>query len=162
MASGWWQPAWKMIDDSLRGLSKGLKAQLRFVRTLRAVLVVGLLLTYASAIVAIVRPQWTQYALASAAVGLSFALIFWYVVVTMPLKAKSIVRLIDQGYPDNARELAIRLAVQKLHDESIRTEELLVETAWNEGKKAYRKYKDRAIALKEELDREAPDGSGNA
>lgn len=150
----WWKPAWTLMDDTLRGLSKSAKARLRFIRQLRAILVLGLIITYTAAVGAIVWPEQMRWFVAAMGVGLSISLMFWYVIVNMPLQAKSVVRLIDQGYPANVKELAIRAAARKLHEESIETEELLVETAWNETKKAYRKYMARADSLRDELDEE--------
>jgi hypothetical protein len=61
--------------------------------------------------------------------------------VGLPLKAHGVIRLIERGYPGNAREVAIRLAARKLRDESIETEELLVETALNEARKVLRRIR---------------------
>ncbi len=85
-------------------------------------------------------------------VYLAVPLIGIFILLGLPLKAKSVLRLIDQGYPANAREFAIRAAARKLHEQSIETEELLVDTAINESKKALKKYRARAERLREQLD----------
>lgn len=69
-----------------------------------------------------------------------------------PLKAKSLMRIIDQGHKRTSKELAIRLAVRKLHEESIATEELLVDTALNEGRKAINKYRRRAELVRKRIE----------
>lgn len=148
----WWTSALTVVDDTLRGWSETLQKILRMVRLVRGLLVAAVVIVWLCAAGAIWRPEWVAYFAAGAIVVLSIPLIAFAVVASLPLKAKSAVRLIDQGYPANARELGIRLAARKLHDQSIETEELLVETAWNEGKKAYRRYKDRAEQVREDLD----------
>lgn len=152
----WWKPAATFADQTLRGISDWLKGQLRMVRLLRFLLAAGLVAAYASLVGAIVWPEQTRWFFGIAVVGLSLPLMYWYVLLSIPLQARSIVRLIDEGYPQNVKELAIRAAARKLHDESIETEELLVETAWNETKKAYRKYMARAETIRDDLDEEAP------
>ncbi len=99
------------------------------------------------------QPAYTQYALGLVAIYVAVPLIVVWFLMGLPLRAKSIVRLIDQGYPANVKELAIRAAAKKLHEESIETEELLVDTAINESRKALKKYRARAERLKQELDK---------
>lgn len=144
MAGAKWMAALaRTADHHLRDLSRTLKKQLRLLRLLVFVLVVALLAVYAAAVGAIVRPEWMAYWFAGAVVILSVPFVVLVVVVALPLRLKSITRLIDMGYPENAKELTIRLVARKLHDESIETEELLVDTAINETRKAIRKYRPK-------------------
>ena len=133
----------KTADQQLRDLSRTLKRRLRLLRLLVFVLVVALLAVYVAAVGAILRPEWMAYWFAGAVVILSIPFALLVVVVALPLRLKSVTRLIDMGYPANARELGIRVIARKLHDESIETEELLVDTAINETRKAIRKYRPR-------------------
>jgi len=153
MAS-WWKPAWTLAEETLRGMSEALQRKLRFVRQLRALLAVAIVGTYVAVVGAVVWPEQLRFFVALMGISLSAGLVYWHLFISTPLQARSIVRLIDQGYPGNVRELAIRAAARKLHEESIETEELLVETAWNEGKKAYRRFQERADKLRQDLDRE--------
>lgn len=148
----WFKALWHMVDGTLRGLSRSLKKFVRTLRILRFFLVVAVLTVLASAVVAIAWPVYGPYFYAAAQVFLAIPLLILLILVALPLRAKSVVRLIDLGYPDNAKELAIRVAARKLHDQSIESEELILETAWNESKKMLRKYRQRADRLKRELD----------
>lgn len=148
----WFKALWHMVDGTLRGLSKGLKRFVRTLRILRFFLIIAILTVLASAVVAIGWPQYWPYLYAASAVFLAIPLLILLVLVALPLRAKSVVRLIDLGYPDNAKELAIRVAARKLHDQSIESEAMILETAWNESKKMLRKYRARAERLKRELD----------
>ncbi len=147
----WWTPAWRFLDETLAGWSKALQGIVAKIRMLRTIMLLAILAVYGAIVATVVWPEYGLYLLGGAMVILSVPLIAVYFVVSLPLRAKSLVRLIDQGYPANARELAIRATVRKMHDQSIETEEMLVETAWNEAKKAYRKYKARAERLNREL-----------
>ncbi|MGB0653188.1 MAG: hypothetical protein ACPGQL_08300 [Thermoplasmatota archaeon] len=142
----------RRIDGTLRSLSKVLKRVVRTLRFVRAFLATGILIILASIVVAFVQPAWMPLFYAVSMLFLMIPLVMLLVLISLPLQAKSVVRLIDKGYPANARELAIRVAARKLHEESIANEELLVETALNEGKKAAAKYRKRAEALKRQLD----------
>lgn len=150
MADGplhWLRALWAYVDERLASTAKALQRVVRMLRVARFLLLVGILVVLASAVIGIWWPQYFAYAFAAAALVLVIPLVMLMVLVGLPLRAKSIVRLIDQGYPDNAREMAIRVAARKLRDQSIETEELLVETAVNEGRKVYERYKARAEAM---------------
>ena len=158
MAEGsrWYTALMRMVDEQLQGLSDSLRRKVRFLRLLRALTVFALVGSLGMAVLGLWRPDLLAYAFAVTVVLLSVPLMFFAVLLSAPLRAKSILRLIDKGYPENAKEIAIRLAARKLRDESIETEELLVETAWNESKKAYRKFQDRAASMRDD---EARDGT---
>lgn len=146
-------------DQHLRDLSKTLKKQLRRLRAVVFLLVVALLAVYGAVVGAFLRPEWMAYWFAASVVVLSVPFIALVALVALPLRLKSITRLIDMGYPANAKELGIRVIARKLHEESIETEELLVDTALNEARKAVRKYKPRVEqALR---DREDSRGQGD-
>ncbi|HUR62668.1 MAG TPA: hypothetical protein VM286_09935 [Candidatus Thermoplasmatota archaeon] len=147
----WYTVLWAMVDDRLREWSRKLQQLVRMLRLARVLILVGILCILASALVGLLWPQWFFVAYAVAVVFLIVPLVLCLVLVSLPLQAKSVIRLIDRGYPGNARELAIRVAARKLHDESIETEELLVETALNEGRKILRRVK---------ADRQDPPASG--
>ncbi|HEX9816800.1 MAG TPA: hypothetical protein VGB18_07460, partial [Candidatus Thermoplasmatota archaeon] len=149
---------WEWFDGSLRSLSDSLRSILRTLRVVRVLLVVGILAVLASAVVGLLWPRWFSIAYAVASVVLVIPLIALLALVVLPLRAKSVVRLIDKGYPGNARELAIRVAARKMRDQSIETEELLVETAVNESRKVVDRYRERARRLKEQLDAMEPAG----
>ncbi len=140
---GWIMGLWKVVDERLRKLNKTLKTVLRLVRFAVFFLILLLLASWTLAALVIWYPQYSAYFYLGSIVILSIGLIPWIVLVSLPLKAKSVTRLIDQGYPENAREMAIRVMAQKLHDESIHTEELLFDTAVNEGKKYIRRMQER-------------------
>jgi hypothetical protein len=140
------QPLWAMVDGRLRDLSARLQRLVRLLRVLVAFLTVGVLLVLGSAVVGLFWPEWFFVAYAVATVFLVLPLAALLVLAMLPLRAKSVIRLIDKGYPANARELAIRVAARKLRDQSIETEELLVETAVNEGRKLVDRAKARAAA----------------
>lgn len=151
---GWLGTLWRSLDGTLRGLSTGLQKAVRTLRLLRAFLVIAVLVVLASAVVGIVEPAWLPYAYAAAVVFLVIPLGILLGLVSLPLRAKSLVRLIDMGYPANAKEMAIRVAARKLHEQSIETEELLLATAVNESKKLLRRYRQRAQRVREDLERE--------
>mgnify|MGYP001618283241 CR=1 FL=1 len=133
---------WAMVDAFLGNLSKKLQAVVRTLRIVRFFLVVGILAVLASAVVGLLWPRWFPVAYAIGTIFLVIPLIALTALVAAPLRARSVVRLIDQGYPGNAKELAIRAVARKLHDESIETEELLVDTALNEGRKLWRRMSE--------------------
>jgi hypothetical protein len=141
MAAPWYMVAWELLDGSLRGWSRRLQAIVRTLRLARLLLVVGILAVLASAVVGLLWPPWFPLAYAIAAVALVVPLALCLVLVGLPLRARSVIRLIDKGYPENAKELLLRLAARKLRDESIETEELLLETAINEGRKLVRRMR---------------------
>jgi hypothetical protein len=138
----WYALLWGMVDERLRGLSLKLQRIVKLLRLAQALIVIGILVVLASAVVGLLWPRWFPIAYAVAVVFLIVPLALCLVLVSAPLQAKSVIRLIERGYPSNARELAIRVAARKLRDESIETEELLVETAINEGKKILRRMKE--------------------
>jgi hypothetical protein len=140
----WLQALWSMVDARLRELSARLQRIVRLLRVLVAFLTLGVLLVLGSGVVGLLWPEWFFVAYAVAAVFLVIPLVALLAMATLPLRAKSVIRLIDKGYPENARELAIRVAARKLRDQSIETEELLVETAVNEGRKMLARARARA------------------
>jgi hypothetical protein len=142
----WLQGIWAMADARLREASLKLQRLVRLLRALVAFLTLGVLLVLGSAVVGLLWPRWFPVAYALATVFLVIPLVALLVLAYLPLRARSIVRLIEKGYPANARELAIRVAARKLRDQSIETEELLVETALNEGRKVLERAKARAAA----------------
>lgn len=143
---GWIGATARMVDDRMRDINRSLKRSFRMLRLAQVALIVGLLASYAFAVLAIVYPQYAGYFYAGAILLLSTALIPWIALISLPLKLRSIRRLVDKGYPANAREMAIRVVAKKLHDESIETEEMLFDTAINESRKAYRKFKAKQAA----------------
>lgn len=143
---GWLRTLWTVVDERLAELAATLQ---RVVRTLRAtvfLLVVAMLAVLASPVVLFLWPDYFPIAYAVATAILLIPLVALTVLVALPLRFKSVIRLIDKGYPANAKELAIRVAARKLHEQSIETEELLVETALNEGRKLMERAKARAAA----------------
>ncbi len=154
----WWRLLWELVDGRLRALSESLRRVVRLLRTLRVLLVLAILLVLGSALVGLLWPRWFPIAYALASIVLVIPLILLLVLVVLPLRAKSVVRLVDKGYPENARELAIRVAARKMRDQSIETEELLVETAVNESRKVLR----RMQRLKERLEEEDRQGTPSA
>lgn len=147
----WLQAIWAMVDERLREVSDRLQRLLRVLRAVVAFLVVGIVLVLASAVVGLLWPRWFPIAYAVAVIFLILPLVALLMLVYLPLRAKSVVRLIDKGYPGNARELAIRVAARKLRDQSIETEELLVETALNEGRKLMDRAKAKAAAAQDDV-----------
>lgn len=137
---------WKSIDKALVAANKKAKRILMLIRIAAVFMVLIILGSWALAGAAIWRPDLAAYFYMGAVVLLSIGLIPWAVIIMLPLKAKSITRLIDKGYPANAKEMGLRVVARKLHEESIETEEMLFETAINEGKKALRKMQARAAA----------------
>ena len=142
----WLQSLWAMVDGRLREASEKLQRVVRLLRVLVAFLTVGVLLVLGSAVVALFWPAWFPVAYAVAVLFLVIPLVALLALAMLPLRARSVIRLIDKGYPANARELAIRVAARKLRDQSIETEELLVETALNEGRKLMDRAKAKAAA----------------
>lgn len=137
----WYTLLWAMVDERLREWSDKLQSMVRLLRVTRVLLVIGILCVLASAVVGLLWPRWFPIAYAIAVIFLVVPLVLCLFLVSLPLKARSAIRLIERGYPGNARELAIRLAARKLRDESIETEELLVETALNEARKVLQRVK---------------------
>lgn len=156
----WLQALWAMVDERLREVSLKLQRVVRMIRVAVAFLTVGVVLVLLSAVVGLVWPRWFPVAYAVATLFLVLPLVALLLLVYLPLRAKSVVRLIDKGYPANAKELAIRVAARKLHDQSIETEQLLVETALNEGRKIMERAKAKAAAA--EAQAQAPGGVGFA
>lgn len=146
----WLQALWAMVDERLRSLSGALQRVVRLIRAAVFFLTLGVVLVLASAVVGLVWPRWFPIAYAVAVIFLVLPLVVLLVLVYLPLRARSVVRLIDKGYPANAKELGIRIVARKLHDQSIETEELLVDTALNEGRKMMEKAKARAAAQADE------------
>jgi hypothetical protein len=151
-AFGWLRAFWRTVDSALRDVSDGLQKAVRTLRLLRAFLIVSVVVVVASAVVGIWRPDWLPYAYAAAVVFLVIPLIILLALVSLPLRAKSLVRLIDAGYPRMTRELAIRVAARKLHEQSIESEALLLETAIHESRKLLRRYRERARRVRDDFD----------
>lgn len=143
---GWLRTLWGVVDERLADTSRALQRIVRLVRVTVVALVIAILLSLASPVVLFLWPDYFPIAYAVSTVILLIPLIVLTVIVALPLRLKSVIRLIDKGYPGNARELAIRVAARKMRDQSIETEELLVETAVNEGRKMYERYQARAAA----------------
>lgn len=133
---------WQLLDARLQRASESAKRVLRAIRLARFMLWLAIVLVLASAAVGIWMPKYFPYAYAVAVVMLVIPLAMLAVLVALPLRAKSVVRLVDQGYPDNAKELLIRVLARKMRDQSIETEELLVETAVNEARKILRRVQN--------------------
>lgn len=146
---GWLRTLWAVVDERLAETSRKLQVAVRALRITVVALVVAILLSLASPVVLFLWPDYFPIAYAVSTVVLLIPLIVLTVLVSLPLRLKSVIRLIDKGYPANAKEIAIRVAARKLHDQSIATEELLVETALNEGRKLYQRYQARAAATAE-------------
>ncbi|HUR25618.1 MAG TPA: hypothetical protein VM327_06360 [Candidatus Thermoplasmatota archaeon] len=151
----WLQSLWAMVDERLRETSAKLQKVVRLIRALVVFLTVGILLVLGSAVVGLLWPQWFPVAYAIATVFLVIPLIAFLVLAYLPLRMHSVIRLIDKGYPGNARELAIRVAARKLRDQSIETEELLVETAMNETRKVIDRVKAKAARAAADAEAEA-------
>jgi hypothetical protein len=139
---GWLRMVWTMMDERLAAFAASLQRIVRVLRFVVAALIVAILVVLVSPIVLWLWPEYFPIAYAVTVLILSIPIIVLTVLVALPLRMTSVVRLIDKGYPANAKEIAIRVAARKLHDESIATEELLVETAINEGRKAFRRYSE--------------------
>lgn len=144
----WYMAIWAMLDSTMRRWAETLQKLLRMLRMVRALLVLGILIVLASAVLAVlasaglIQVKWFLAFHAIATLFLLVPLVVLTVLVGLPLRAKSVTRLIDMGYPANFRELAIRVMARKLRDESIETEELLVETAVNETRKMVRRMEE--------------------
>lgn len=141
---GWMRTLWEMVDDRLAELSARLQGVVRMLRLAVALLVVAVILVLASPVVLYLWPEWFPLAYAVSTVILVIPIVLLAVLAALPLRMKSVIRLIDKGYPENAKEIAIRIAARKLHDQSIATEELLVDTALNEARKVMERAKARA------------------
>lgn len=140
----WFRSVWRAVDDRLANLSRSLQRVVRTIRIVRALLVVAVLLVIATAVTAFFIPIKYFPIIYAVGVGvLVIPVVALAFLVGLPLRARSAVRLIDKGYPENAKEIAIRVAAHKLHDESIESEELLVDTAVNEAKKIARRVRER-------------------
>lgn len=157
---GWLRTLWAVVDERLAETSRKLQVAVRALRATVAALVVAIVLSLASPVVLFVWPAYFPIAYAISTVVLLIPLIALAVLVALPLRLKSVIRLIDKGYPGNAKEIAIRLAARKLHDQSIETEELLVETALNEGRKLYDRYQARAAAARQGQEETGSDARG--
>ncbi len=157
----WYRAIWHIMDDSMRRWSEKLQKIVRLLRLVRFLLVVGILAVLGSAVVELFWPQYFRYAYAIAMVVLVIPLIILVVLAGLPLRMRSVVRLVDMGYPANARELAIRMMARKLHEESIATEELLWDTAVNEGRKFVRKMDADRAARREARDDAEGDGASS-
>ncbi|MHB8633751.1 MAG: hypothetical protein ACYDBQ_07285 [Thermoplasmatota archaeon] len=138
---------WKGVDSWLASVAARLQAWVRALRWVRALLVVGLGVLVFTALLAVgaaagwVPLRWFLVGYAISTLFLLVPLVALLAVVNLPLQARSVVRLIDRGYPENFREIAVRVVARKLHDESIASEELLVETAVNEFRKLGRRMR---------------------
>lgn len=152
----WYKAIWRAVDHRLLALSRKLQRIVRLLRIVNFLLWFGVFVVLASALLVLFRPDFLPYAFAASAVFLVVPLLLVTILVGLPLRLRSLVRLIDQGYPDNARELAIRAFARKMRDESIETEELLVETAVNESKKVLRRFRERAEAMHDAAQSAAP------
>ncbi len=148
-------PAWVRgilggIDKQLRTISQKAKKTLRLLRVTLAFLIIFDVAIVAAAAISIWRPEYTPYALAVVALAALIPIVAITALVALPLRMKSVTSLVDKGYPANAKELAIRIAARKMRNQSIETEEMLFETAWNESRKMLRKYQARARRMQEE------------
>ena len=136
---------WAMADGSLRRWAEALQRVVRTLRWVRALLFVGIAAVLISGLLGllvaagVLALKWFLVAYAVSTLFLIVPLAALAVLVGLPLRARSVTRLIDMGYPANFKELMIRVMARKLRDESIETEELLVETAVNEAKKVMRR-----------------------
>jgi hypothetical protein len=145
----WYKALWAKADESIQSFSNSARKLLRMLRLVRFLILLVILTIIGLGVAGIIWPKLLSYFAAAAMIFIAVPYIILYVLVSLPLKAKSVVRLIDMGYPANAKEMAIRFAARKMHEESIETEELLMATAWNESKKMLRKYRARAAARKD-------------
>ncbi len=137
---------WKSVDAALASANKKAKRillMLRFAAVFMVLIIVG---SWGLAVASIFRPELAAYFYLGAVVILSIGLMPWAALLILPLRLKSVTKLIDKGYPANAREMGIRVIARKLHEESIETEELLFGTAINEGKKMMRNMQAKARA----------------
>lgn len=138
---GWLRMMWAMVDERLAEFAATLQRIVRLIRVTLAALVVAIVLVLLAPVVLFVWPEYFPIAYAVSTVVLVIPVVVLTVLVSLPLRMKSVIRLIDKGYPANAKEIAIRVVARKLHDQSIETEELLVDTAINEGRKLVDRYK---------------------
>ena len=152
----WLRTMWAMVDERLAELSLRLQRIVRLIRVAVVALWVAVVLVLLAPVVLFVWPEYFPIAYAVSTVILVIPIVILAVVAGLPLKARSVVRLIDKGYPANAKEIAIRLAARKLHEQSIQTEELLVDTAINEGRKLIR----RVEAAEQQAAAGTPPGQG--
>jgi len=152
----WFIRAWRRLDATLASVFGSLKRLLRTLNVLRFLVFFLILIVLAVAVLVVIFPEWTPYVLAGVVLLFTIPLVVLFLLLSLPFRAKSLVKLIRTGYPENMQELVIRVAARKLHEESIETERLLVETAWLESRKVLRRYRKRVDRLKRQLD-EMPD-----
>jgi hypothetical protein len=155
----WYLAPFHAVDGMLSKVSAKLQKILRILRLAQVGVAFLFLLPIFAAMSTIWFAWMAPYVLILFAVYLAVPLIGVYIILGFPLKASSVKRLVDMGYPANAKEFAIRAAARKLHEQSIETEELLLETAINESKKALKKYRARAQKVRKDLDADSPGGS---
>lgn len=134
----WFLGMFRAADAWLRGLSRRLRGMLRLMRAVVALLVVLDLTILAAAVLVVLRPEYVHYVAAFTLAVLLIPMIALTMLATLPLRFRSVTRLIDKGYPANAKELALRALARKFRDQSIETEELLAQALWNEARKALR------------------------
>jgi hypothetical protein len=145
----WYLALWAMVDTTLRRWSEALERLVRTLRLVRVLLWLGIVLVLVSALLGLLvaagklDPKWFYVGHAVATLFLIIPLAALAIIVALPLRAHSVIRLVDMGYPANARELLVRVVARKLHEESIETEELLVDTALNEARKWMRKQEEK-------------------
>ena len=154
----WLRAMWAMLDERLLELSLKLQRIVRLIRVAVVALWVAVVLVLLAPVVLFVWPEYFPIAYAVSTVILVIPVAILAVLAGLPLTARSVVRLIDKGYPANAKEIAIRIAARKLHDQSIETEELLVDTAINEGRKILRRVREHEAAAPEDT-RDGPPAS---
>jgi hypothetical protein len=142
----------KQLDGSLRKMNKKIRMAFFWMRFAQIFLILAVLASWTCAVGAIYYPDLAGYFYAGAIVLLSIGLIPWAIIVGLPLRLKMLRRMAKQGYAKSAREVGLRAMARKWHDKSIETEELLFDTAINEGRKAYRRYKKRAGNMRNEMD----------
>jgi hypothetical protein len=149
---GWLRAIWHSIDSFLAGLFGLLKKTLRALNILRVLSVLFFVVSIALAVLVLVAPESVPYVLAGLLIVGTLPIIVLFVLLSIPFRAKSFVRLVRMGYPENAKELTIRLAARKMRDQSIKSEEMLIETAFNESRKLLERYRARLFRLKKHLD----------
>ncbi len=146
---------WKTLDERLRGVAEGLQRILGLLRLARFLLWLGVVALVATSLISVAAALcWVSLkvflvAYAISTLFLLIPLVVLAVLVSLPLKLQSVVRLIDKGYPENLREIMLRLVARKLHDESIASEQMLWDTAVNEGRKFMRKMQQKDAASDE-------------
>lgn len=158
MAKGlrWTYRLWKQLDDTLHGISRSLQKVVRALTIARVMAIFMALAFVAFAVVLVFYPEWTPYVVVGIVATYAIPFVLMAILLAIPFRWKSVIRLIRKGYPANAEELALRAVARKLRDQSIESERLLWETAWSEGRKMYKRYLHRAKKLQRQLD-EMPD-----